>query len=58
VGARLARENDEAARPETAPTLSRASQSDFEKLLRSVDKALYRAKVHRDRVEVVEMADL
>ncbi|MCI8212192.1 hypothetical protein AUC61_21920 [Pseudomonas sp. S25] len=34
------------------------NQNDFEKVLRSVDKALYRAKVHRDRVEVVELADL
>lgn len=41
-----------------AQTDTLESQHEFEQLLRSVDKALYRAKVHRDRVEVVEMADL
>ncbi|MFJ3487937.1 diguanylate cyclase [Pseudomonas sp. NPDC090202] len=34
------------------------SQADFEALLRSVDKALYRAKQVRGRVEVVEAMDL
>lgn len=41
-----------------AQTDTLESQHDFEQLLRSVDKALYRAKLHRDRVEVVETADL
>lgn len=41
-----------------AQTDTLENQHDFENLLRSVDKALYRAKVHRDRVEVVEMGDL
>lgn len=40
-----------------AQTHTLDSQHDFEQLLRSVDKALYRAKIHRDRVEVVETAD-
>ena len=41
-----------------AQTEALENQEDFERLLRSVDKALYRAKIHRDRVEVVEMSDL
>ncbi|WAH57810.1 GGDEF domain-containing protein [Pseudomonas sp.] len=32
-------------------------QQDFERLLRSVDQALYRAKLQRDRVEEAELAD-
>ncbi|MCD5992852.1 GGDEF domain-containing protein [Pseudomonas sp. CDFA 602] len=34
-----------------------AQNDHFEALLRAVDKALYRAKQHRGRVEVVELAD-
>jgi len=41
-----------------AQTLSMDSREDFEALLRSVDKALYRAKRIRGRVEVVEAVDL
>jgi diguanylate cyclase (GGDEF)-like protein len=41
-----------------AQTDALENQNDFENLLRSVDKALYRAKVHRGRVEVVELSDL
>jgi len=41
-----------------AQTSSMNSQEDFEALLRSVDKALYRAKRVRGRVEVVEAMDL
>jgi PleD family two-component response regulator len=41
-----------------AQTTALESEADFESMLRSVDKALYRAKLHRDRIEVVEMADL
>jgi diguanylate cyclase (GGDEF)-like protein len=40
-----------------AQTHALENQDDFENLLRSVDKALYRAKLHRDRVELVELAD-
>ena len=41
-----------------AQTSSMESTENFEALLRSVDKALYRAKRVRGRVEVVEAADL
>jgi diguanylate cyclase (GGDEF)-like protein len=41
-----------------AQTSSMNSRDDFEALLRSVDKALYRAKRVRGRVEVVEAVDL
>ena len=41
-----------------AQTSSLNSQHDFEALLRSVDKALYRAKRIRGRVEVVEAIDV
>ena len=41
-----------------AQSASMNSREDFEGLLRSVDKALYRAKRVRGRVEVVEAVDL
>jgi diguanylate cyclase (GGDEF)-like protein len=41
-----------------AQTLAMDSREDFEALLRAVDKALYRAKRVRGRVEVVEAVDL
>ena len=41
-----------------AQTSALESEADFEVLLRAVDKALYRAKLHRNRVELVELADL
>jgi diguanylate cyclase (GGDEF)-like protein len=41
-----------------AQSSSMNSQQDFEALLRSVDKALYRAKRVRGRVELVEAVDL
>ncbi|MBB3102181.1 sensor domain-containing diguanylate cyclase [Azomonas macrocytogenes] len=41
-----------------ADTFTIDSKENFESLLGAVDKALYRAKRHRDRVEVVEHADL
>lgn len=41
-----------------AQTSVMENQDDFERLLRSVDKALYRAKRYRDRVEVVGLADI